>query len=410
MNIYEFCKQIISSGVLKHLQGEQVVIIGEGKRGYLVGENYIKEETYWGISAAENGANPTIAELAGNIKGSRFLATLDKLSGKYNAVIVLSGLEKEKAPCEILGELYKMLVPQGMLFCVVRTPNRLFVRDNLYEYEDLWRFTATDFEQIFGASPAILIEEPEGGYMAVGMRKIIRKPLRNYALFSCRTESRLLPQELENKGYFAKYKELDNIGIKFGTDKNRYHHNYLPQYEFFLEKFRNREFNLLELGIFRGGSAKMWEEYFTRAIIHCVDIDERCSQYSTDRIITHITDLSVKKNVEKLREISPTIIIDDASHMWSHQLLALFTLYSCLPTGGVYILEDLETSLNIGLYPDMECGSRHNVFTVISRIAKVVGSKEPESDTDELSPFITDIGLHTETITLLKGSCIFIKR
>ena len=39
-----------------------------------------------------------------------------------------------------------------------------------------------------------------------------------------------------------------------------------------------------------------------------------------------------------------TVIIDDGSHLPSHQLLSLETLWPSLAPGGLYIVEDVETS------------------------------------------------------------------
>ena len=39
-----------------------------------------------------------------------------------------------------------------------------------------------------------------------------------------------------------------------------------------------------------------------------------------------------------------TVIIDDGSHLPSHQLLSLETLWPALAPGGLYIVEDVETS------------------------------------------------------------------
>ncbi|MCR5439587.1 MAG: class I SAM-dependent methyltransferase [Selenomonas sp.] len=412
MNLSTFYKQIMDSGILCPLQDKRVLIIGDGHQVCMPdGMNLVTEEIHMGQYVLANGGVPDIYELSTVVNESRFAPIPTMLTGKYQGIIVVSGLEKEENPVVSLQMLLDILDAGGFLFCVTRTPKFNYIRNSLSEYEDLWRFTAEEFKQILGEeSIKVFIEEPAGHYMAIMAEHIVGCSAVDCPLFSYRTETRLSVDDLRTKGFFADCRELDKIGSTFNTDKNRFYHNYLPKYEFFLAPFRHKNFNLLELGIFKGGSAKMWEKYFPNAQIHCVDIDENCKSVADDRIIVHIRDLGIKENVEQLRSIKPSVIVDDASHMWSHQLLALFTLYECLPSGGVYILEDLETSLNERLYPGMDGGCRHNVYDVLSRIAKVVGSKELETDVDELSATISNIGLKTEMFSLMKGSCVLIRK
>lgn len=412
MNLQTFYQQIQCSDIFQPLQGKRILIVGDGQQAHFVeAQGLVTEELYMGQYVLANGGVPDVYELSTGIKGSRFAQITTKLSGLYHGIIILSGLEKEVSPCDSLQIMLDMLEVGGFLFCVTRTPRFLYIRNSLSEYEDLWRFTEDDFQRLLGDnSLKYVINEPDGHYVAVMAEKSWETSVDICPLFACRTENMILPSDLKSKGYFSDCHELDEIGSMYNTDKNRFYHNYLPKYEHFLAKFKNRKFNLLELGIFKGASAKMWEKFFPKAQIHCVDINEDCKSIASERIIVHIADLGDKRNVEKLRDINPWVIIDDASHLWSHQLLALFTLYDCLPSGGVYILEDLETSLNMRLYPGMDDGCRHNVFEVLSRIAKVAGSKEPEKDVDELSDTVTGIGMQTEMVSLMKGSCVLIRK
>lgn len=139
---------------------------------------------------------------------------------------------------------------------------------------------------------------------------------------------------------------LDEIGKKHGTEKSSMTGgiDYLRKYEFFLKGFKDEEFTLLELGIYHGSSLKTWEEYFPRARIVGVDIDAKAAQYAGGRIEVIIGDLSDETVLESLGRLGASIILDDASHIWSHQLNALFNLYRTLPSGGLFILEDIQTS------------------------------------------------------------------
>ena len=123
----------------------------------------------------------------------------------------------------------------------------------------------------------------------------------------------------ENKDgkFFVSKKELDELGIQYKTDKSSQHHNYLRKYEFFLESYRTYEMNVLELGVFNGGSLSMWEKYFEKAFIYGVDINPDCQKYENARRKVIICDLSKKESYVTLKGLEPMIIVDDASHMWS---------------------------------------------------------------------------------------------
>ena len=165
----------------------------------------------------------------------------------------------------------------------------------------------------------------------------------------------------------------------------------------------------MELGVFKGGSERMWKRYFPRAQVFGVDIDEACRVYAEERIEIRIGDLSQNETLESLKEIRPHIIVDDASHFWSHQIKALFTLFPALPSGGIYILEDLETSLQPQVYSADYHDAPLDAYTAAERITRVAASRTPCTE----GPFaeeITAVGLATELVATMLSSCIFIKR
>ena len=55
-------------------------------------------------------------------------------------------------------------------------------------------------------------------------------------------------------------------------------------------------------------------------------------------------DLAQEDKNEEIKKLKPTIVVDDASHIWSHQINALCEIFPILPHGGIYILEDIHTS------------------------------------------------------------------
>ena len=194
----------------------------------------------------------------------------------------------------------------------------------------------------------VMISKNEAIVVAVSdqnIRNDITNLLYKRGVASEQIYNRTIDAVLRTDGkYFLEYYKLDNCGFGKGTDKSCIGHNYLGKYEFFLKKWEEEKFTLLELGVFRGASLAMWSDYFINAEIYGVDIDEECLKYEGNRKHIIISDLSDEKVLAKLRNLKPTIIVDDASHFWSHQNKGIINLFDCLPSGGVYILEDLETS------------------------------------------------------------------
>ena len=329
----------------------------------------------------------------------------------YDVIIVLSGMEKTRNIREGVHQLQEICRPGGEIFVVARTPKDISARQEINAYEDLWRYDVQDLSSLFGGCSLEMTASSGDGEIvaAVFTRGVGAAESRCRALFCTRTQKRAdIDGELP-RGYFDEASDLDVIGIKHHTDKCSMIHNYLGKYEFFLQCFRNQPIRLLELGIFQGASLRMWQEYFPHAEIFGVDIREGCSQYEDERIHIIQTDLSNVDAVIRLKDIRPQIIIDDASHIVSHQLLALFTLFDVLPSGGVYILEDLETSLNPEQFEDAYRDCPLDAYEVCSHIARITARKVPD-DNSIYAEHINRIGMQAELVSVMKGSVVFIKR
>lgn len=139
--------------------------------------------------------------------------------------------------------------------------------------------------------------------------------------------------------------KLTEIGLKFGTDKARFHH-FTDFYEKHLSHLRNKEIKLLEIGIFKGESLKMWKEYFPNATIYGADILDM-SSLQEDRILIETCNQEDSESLKKLfsGEVFD-IIVDDGGHTMLQQQLTLLHLLPRVKSGGLFIMEDLHTSVN----------------------------------------------------------------
>jgi hypothetical protein len=125
--------------------------------------------------------------------------------------------------------------------------------------------------------------------------------------------------------------------------------HYLDIYDRHLERFRKtgRAVRLLEIGVYHGGSLQLWRQYFgPEALIFGVDINPRCGEIADADICIRVgsqADPEFLKSV--VREMGGVdIVIDDGSHVASHQRKSLEILLPLLDPHGVYIAEDLHTS------------------------------------------------------------------
>ena len=212
-----------------------------------------------------------------------------------------------------------------------------------------------------------------------------------------------------SKESFFSSSELDDIGLFFHTDKSRLHHDYLRKYEFFFHPWRNKEFRLMELGVYRGESIRTWEKYFSQAKIVGIDVEKVCENCASDRCEIVITDLAKEENLKQLMRWKPSIIIDDASHMWSHQIKALFILWNVLPHGGIYIVEDIETSFPESGFVGYD-DAIISTFDICAAIAKVSAGGCHLHGLNLFSAEIENIGQNVEMISFIEGSCIMVKK
>ena len=147
--------------------------------------------------------------------------------------------------------------------------------------------------------------------------------------------------------------ELTEIGLKCDTDK-AYWHKYTEFYQQHFNPFRYKHLNILEIGIQKGNSIRMLHEYFPNSIIYCIDIRDECvdNAKNIDRVKPYNCDQSKKQDLLKIANEAKNfdIIIDDGSHFPKHQIKSIDVLFPFLNNGGLYICEDIHTSIKMENY------------------------------------------------------------
>lgn len=147
---------------------------------------------------------------------------------------------------------------------------------------------------------------------------------------------------------------LLEIAKKYPTSKN--HHGFIEIYHKYFSNFKDQKINILEIGVERGDSLRMWREYFTNATICAIDLHDRnIIVENAEILIGDQSDHSFLKTIiNKYKKFD--IIIDDGSHQSKHIISSFSFLFNHLSENGIYVVEDLQTS-----YQPRYGGSRFNL-------------------------------------------------
>ena len=143
---------------------------------------------------------------------------------------------------------------------------------------------------------------------------------------------------------------LSQIVDNTRTDKNTLH-SYLNLYDKLLIEKKDTARRILEIGIQRGGSIKLWHDYFTNSEIHALDemdataVWEELLQKERILLYTNINAYSnefVKKNFYE-KNLKFDFLIDDGPHTLQ-SMIDFIKLYSPLMhKEGVLIIEDVQS-------------------------------------------------------------------
>jgi len=167
-----------------------------------------------------------------------------------------------------------------------------------------------------------------------------------------------------------KLRSLEEI---FNNSKISIHkwENYFNIYENYLKPFRGKKPKLLEIGVQYGGSLKMWKEYLQNAKIFGIDINPDCKNLENKDIDIQIGSQNDKKFLKNyaahVNDLD--IIIDDGGHTMEQQLNTFKILFPILNDGGVFIVEDIESS-----YRNMYGGGPKRSGTFIEFSKNIVDS------------------------------------
>jgi hypothetical protein len=146
-------------------------------------------------------------------------------------------------------------------------------------------------------------------------------------------------------------RNLKMLATIYMTDKWN-HHWYVRHYETLLREKRRKNIHLLEIGVggdqsstSGGHSLRMWNDYLPNGRIFGIDIIDK-SPHNRKRIKTfHGSQVDPVFLDDVVRQIGRIdFIIDDGSHISEHILFTFQHLFPHLADGGIYVIEDTQTS------------------------------------------------------------------
>jgi len=126
----------------------------------------------------------------------------------------------------------------------------------------------------------------------------------------------------------------------YPTDKGL-QHSYLEVYGELFNKFQHEKINLIEIGIYLGGSVRLFSDWFTNANIIGYDITDDEIKVPLGRCKKILKDCN-DFTLDEFKDFPPHIIIDDASHLIEDQLKMVEICYPQIQPGGYLIIEDIQ--------------------------------------------------------------------
>lgn len=128
--------------------------------------------------------------------------------------------------------------------------------------------------------------------------------------------------------------------------------HYFDIYEQCFEKFRNKQPTILEVGVNRGGSLEMWNDYFEgNCTIYGVDYNkESCldipRKLNAENIHIELGDQSDRQFWRKYLKNKPQfdIVIEDGGHQPIQQIVTFEETFGNVSQNGLYICEDTHSN------------------------------------------------------------------
>ncbi|PFH54948.1 hypothetical protein XA68_11454 [Ophiocordyceps unilateralis] len=150
---------------------------------------------------------------------------------------------------------------------------------------------------------------------------------------------------------------FEQVALKYGTDKVT-SHGYQSMYEKYLPTIRDMPVKMLEIGLGcnmdygPGASYYTWLEYFPMVDLYFIELDASCVLKFQDKMANAHVFVGDQADIAFLDQFAAIttadglfdIVIDDGGHTMKQQITSLERLWPIVKPGGLYVIEDLQTS------------------------------------------------------------------
>jgi predicted O-methyltransferase YrrM len=128
-------------------------------------------------------------------------------------------------------------------------------------------------------------------------------------------------------------------------------HSYLNLYQKLLVKKKDTAKNILEIGIFNGGSIKLWHDYFKNATIYGLDIMNINNVWeeikNKERIILYTSydayDIERFNTTFLNKNIKFDFMLDDGPHTLESMIIFIQLYSQMMADDGIIIIEDVQS-------------------------------------------------------------------
>jgi hypothetical protein len=143
---------------------------------------------------------------------------------------------------------------------------------------------------------------------------------------------------------------LEEIVDNSRTDKNTVH-SYLPLYQELLINKKESAKNVLEVGIYKSGSIKLWNDFFTNANVYGLDImnidDVWEGIKNNEKIILYTSTNAYDREFFIKHFLNNNIrfdfMIDDGPHSLESMILFIRYYSQIMTDDGILIIEDVQS-------------------------------------------------------------------
>lgn len=139
-----------------------------------------------------------------------------------------------------------------------------------------------------------------------------------------------------------------------GTDKNTGHSYISHFYEEAFLPYKDKKISLLEIGIARGDSLLLWNEYFQNSDT-IVGLDNHDQISLAVRNHQKIKKIFANAYSKEIADMLPSfdIIIDDGPHSITSQCISIELYLPKVNPGGIFIIEDIQSNEHIDVLKNM---------------------------------------------------------